>query len=339
MLLHAARRDASSPGGQVRSLRAADLGHPDRLMVQPGQLGICDAWIGMLRCRFRLLPIQEVRMLRVMNLAGAVLCGVMLLLASALPGLAQSAAPDKCLAFAEAPYKRLIQRASVRQAALQPFQVNLRYLGHSTFLLTSPKGVTMATDYNDYIPIQPAPTIATMNIAHETHYSLNPDPKIKHLLKGWNPTPGTAQIHDLTEQDVRVRNIPTNLRSFGDESSFMQYGNSVFVFEVSGLCIAHLGHLHHTLTVQQLAQIGQMDVVLVPVDGSWTLDMPGTMEVLKALKAPLVIPMHYFSEFTLGRFMEAAQKHFPVKRFQSAEMVIARDRLPAKTEVWVLPPG
>ncbi len=275
----------------------------------------------------------------VFNLIRVFLLSLATLIAFALPGLAQSAAPDKCLAFAEAPIKRFVYKAGIRAVALQPFEMHVRYLGHSTFLMTSPKGVTIATDYNDYITVQPAPTIATMNIAHHTHHSLNPDPKIKHLLKGWNPTPGKAQIHDLTEQDVRVRNIPTNLRSFGDESGFMKYGNSIFVFEISGLCVAHLGHLHHTLTVQQLGQIGQMDVVLVPVDGSFTLDVPGTIDVLKALKAPLVIPMHYFSEFTLGRFVEAAQKEFVVKRLQSPDLTIARDRMPAKTEVWVLPPG
>ena len=163
---------------------------------------------------------------------------------------AQSAAPDKCLAFAEAPSAPLLRHASVRLTALQPYQVNLKYLGHSTFLLESPKGITIATDYNDYIAIAPAPTVATMNLAHDTHHSMRPDPNIKHVLKGWNPTPGKAQIHDLTLKDVRIRNIPTNIRTFGDENAYFKYGNSIFVFEVSGLCIAHLGHLHHTLTVQ-----------------------------------------------------------------------------------------
>ena len=77
---------------------------------------------------------------------------------------------------------------------------------------------------------------------------------------------------------------------------------------------------------------------LVPVDGSYTLDVAGTMDVLKALKAPLVIPMHYFSEFTLAQFVEEAQKSFVVKRLSSAAITVARDQMPAKTEVWVLPP-
>jgi len=250
--------------------------------------------------------------------------------------LAQTTAPDKCLAFAqnETP---LLQRASVRFAKLKPYQVGLRYIGHSTFVLTSPKGVTIATDYNDYVTPRDVPMIATMNLAHDTHHSLAPNPQIKHVIKGWNATdPTKPAIVDKTVEDVRIRNIPTNIRTYGTDT--IRYGNSIFVFEVSGLCVAHLGHLHHTLTVQHLAQIGQMDVVLVPVDGSYTLDMPGTMEVLKALKAPLIIPMHYFSEFTLGRFMEVAKKQFDVERLSTSELTISRDQLPARQKVVVLAP-
>lgn len=246
-------------------------------------------------------------------------------------------APDKCLAFAhrETP---LFQRASVKAGQLKPYQVHLKYIGHSTFMLTSPKGVTVATDYNDYVKPAELPVIATMNLAHDTHHTLTPDPGIKHVIKGWNEKhDGAAKIVDLTEKDVRLRNVPTNIRTYSTDS--VRFGNSIFVFEVAGLCIAHLGHLHHTLTVQHLAQIGQMDVVLVPVDGSYTLDVPGMIEVLKALKAPLIVPMHYFSEFTLGRFLDAARKTFTVERSTSSEVILSRDQLPLKQKVVVLPPS
>jgi len=257
------------------------------------------------------------------------------------PALAQKTAPapDKCLAFSQFEQRQpLIQFASIGAGQLQPHQVHLRYIGHSTFLMTSPKGVTVATDYNDYVKPTQVPVIATMNLAHDTHHTLTPDPNIKHVIKGWNDQdPSQAQIVDLTEEDLRVRNIPTNIRTYSAET--IRYGNSIFVFEVAGLCIAHLGHLHHTLTVQHLAQIGQMDIVLVPVDGSYTLDVPGTMEVLKALKAPLIIPMHYFSEYTLSRFLDAARRTFDVERPSSSELILSRDQLPMKQKVIVLPPA
>ena len=101
---------------------------------------------------------------------------------------------------------------------------------------------------------------------------------------------------------MRVRNVPTNIRSWGGGTE--RHGNSIFIFEIANLCIAHLGHLHHTLNQQQLNEIGRIDVVMVPVDGNLTLDMEGMIEVLTALKAPLMIPMHYFSAYTLHRFLD-----------------------------------
>lgn len=261
--------------------------------------------------------------------------------ATAARAQAPQPAPDRCLALANYQSPSLIHKARLQLASLTAYQVRLTYHGHSTFTLESPKGVTVATDYNDYVKPTTAPVIATMNVAHDTHHTYAPDPAIRHVLRGWNSdADGKAAIHDLTEQDLRVRNVPTNIRSGGyGGNADGTYGNSIFVFEVAGFCIAHLGHLHHTLTTQQLAQIGQMDVVLVPVDGSYTLDMPGTLEVLKALKARTVIPMHYFSGYSLERFIEASKASYEIVRNASPTIVLSRDQMPATPRVLVLPAG
>jgi L-ascorbate metabolism protein UlaG (beta-lactamase superfamily) len=252
-----------------------------------------------------------------------------------LQPMAQAAAPDRCLALAQGPsQKPVIQRANFVPAQLSAAQVRITFLGHSTFLIESAKGVRIATDYNDYYRPPMVPEIVTMNRAHDTHYSNNPDAGIKHILRGWNPDGGPAQ-HDVSIQDVRVRNIPTNTRDY--QGGTFVYGNSVFVFEIAGLCIAHLGHLHHTLTVQQLAQLGQMDVVLVPVDGSYTMDLDGMVEVLKAIKAPLMIPMHYFSNYTLERFVARIRDSFEIEESTLPMVVVSRDTLPPKQKVLVLP--
>ncbi len=245
-----------------------------------------------------------------------------------------AAAPDRCLAFAEAPAVPRLHKAKFEPVQLKPAEVRLSFMGHSTFLIESAAGVRIATDYNDYFRPQMVPEIVTMNRAHDTHYSNNPDPGIKHILRGWNPDGGPAQ-HDVTLLDVRVRNIPTNTRDF--QGGTLVYGNSVFVFEIAGLCIAHLGHLHHTLTVQQLGQLGQMDVVLVPVDGSYTMDLDGMIEVLRAIKAPLMIPMHYFSSFTLERFIARVRDAFEIEQSTQQSIVVSRATLPPKQKVLVLP--
>ena len=246
-----------------------------------------------------------------------------------------SAAEDRCIAVADAPGLRYVQQARFRLADAKAGEIRISYVGHSTFLIESAKGVKIATDYNDYVRPAVLPDIATMNRAHSTHFTTSPDPAIRHVLRGWNPEGGPA-IHDVTYEDVRVRNVPTNIRSYAGGGTD-EFGNSIFIFEMGTLCIAHLGHLHHTLSQQQVARIGQMDVVLAPVDGSYTLDTPGMIEVLRDLKAPLIIPMHYFSSFTLSRFLDAAREHFEIKTSADPSITVSRSSLPARPQVLVLP--
>jgi L-ascorbate metabolism protein UlaG (beta-lactamase superfamily) len=226
--------------------------------------------------------------------------------------------------------------ASFDLAALAADEVRISYVGHSTFMIESPQGVKIATDYNDYVRPHDLPDIATMNHAHSTHYTDNPDPGIKYVLRGWGPSPEQPARHDLQFRDVRVRNVPTNIRRW--DGSTERHGNSIFIFEIASLCIAHLGHLHHTLTQQQLDEIGRVDVVMAPVDGSVTLDLNGMIEVLQALKAPLMLPMHYFSPYSLQRFLAAlGEKSWDVETSATPSIVVSKATLPAKPKVMVLP--
>jgi L-ascorbate metabolism protein UlaG (beta-lactamase superfamily) len=237
------------------------------------------------------------------------------------PGLVASRAP-------------FVEPVALRVAALERDQARISYIGHSTFLIESPQLVRIATDYNDYVRPAVLPDIATMNHAHSTHYSLSPDPGIKYVLHGWADDEKPARI-DVQYKDVRVRNVPTNIRTF--DGGTERHGNSIFIFEVANLCIAHLGHLHHTLTQQQLNEIGRVDIVLVPVDGSYTLDLDGMVEVLHALKAPLMIPMHYFSAYTLDRFLQRVGQEWDVEIAEIPSLVASKTSLPTKPKVLVLP--
>jgi len=227
-----------------------------------------------------------------------------------------------------------VEPAALRLAALERDQVRISYVGHSTFLIESPQLVRIATDYSDWVKPPVLPDIATMNHAHSSHYTLSPDPGIKYVLHGWREDEKPARI-DLQYKDVRVWNVPTNIRTF--DGGTERHGNSIFIFEVANLCIAHLGHLHHTLTQQQLNEIGRVDIVLVPVDGSYTLDLDGMVEVLHALKAPLMIPMHFFSAYTLDRFLQRVRQDWDVELALIPSMVVSKTDLPPKPKVLVLP--
>jgi len=222
---------------------------------------------------------------------------------------------------------------TIMKAALGGDRVRLTFVGHATFMIETPGGTTAVTDYNDYVRPPGTPDVATMNKAHSTHNSLNPDPKIKHLLRGWGED-GKAANWDVTEGDLHVRNIPTNIRDWAGGTEYD--GNSIFVFEAAGLCIAHLGHLHHRLTPEHLQQLRHVDVLLAPVDGSYTLGATGMIETMVTIRAPLTIPMHIFGPSTLERFLMLARDKFEVKHEGARYVEVSRATLPQKQTVLVL---
>ncbi|MBJ6127726.1 MBL fold metallo-hydrolase [Microvirga sp. BT325] len=201
-------------------------------------------------------------------------------------------------------------------------------------MIETPQGVRIATDYSDGTRPSVTPDMATMNKAYSTHFSYRPDPGITLVLRGWNPAGGPA-YHDLTAQDVRIRNVSTKIRSYGGATEYN--GSSIFVFETAQLCIAHLDHLHHTLSPEHLRKLGRVDALLVPVDGGYTLETFDMMEVLRAINAPLMIPMHFFGTSILNRFLASGREHFPVEFSDSAPVTLSRAALPRSPKILVLP--
>lgn len=247
---------------------------------------------------------------------------------AAAPSFAQEAQPEPC--------PRLIASGPslIRRVAVKTDELGLTFVGHATFVLETPQGVRVATDYNDYVKPRVELDVVTMNKAHDTHFTNRVDPSIPHVLRGWNPRGGPA-AHDLTVKDMRIRNVVTNIRDWGGGTEYD--ANSIFVFEASQLCVAHLGHLHHELTEEHLKQIGRIDIALAPVDGGFTLGQQGMINVLKTLQPSLIIPMHFFGPSTLNRFLAQAREHWPVEFANNPSLTLSRASLPASTKVLVLP--
>jgi L-ascorbate metabolism protein UlaG (beta-lactamase superfamily) len=222
--------------------------------------------------------------------------------------------------------------AAERAAIPADATVQLTFLGHSSFLIETKGGVSVVTDYNGSIRAPFTPDIVTMNNAHSTHYTHFVEPGVKHVLRGWNPEGGEAH-HDLRLEDLRVRNVPTSVHGrYGLQGN----SNAIFVFEVEDLCIAHLGHLHHLLERQHLGELGQIDIVLVPVDGVYTMSQEEMVEVVKSLGAPLVIPMHYFGSSTLASFVALIEDDYEIVMAENPTVALSRLTLPRR-RVLVLP--
>ena len=258
--------------------------------------------------------------------------------ATVLPPTARAQVePERCPRFIAGAEPRVIP-AAYDLAALTGGEVRLTFLGHASFLIESPLGVSIVTDYSDATRPPRTPTIATMNRAHISHYTFNPDPGIRYVLPGWGEDDAPV-TYDLTVDDVWLRNVTTNIRGgFGTSGTLQRDMNSIFVFEVSGLCIAHLGHLHHTLTPAHLDALGRIDVVLAPVDGGYTLNVDDMVTVLEQINAPLVIPMHYFGASTLSRFLSRlGEADYAVEMNPIPVVTLSRPTLPRVPTVLVLP--
>jgi L-ascorbate metabolism protein UlaG (beta-lactamase superfamily) len=255
-----------------------------------------------------------------------VACPLLLLLAFLLVG--HAAANGQCLPMVQAEPK--VIPAALPKAG----DVRLTYLGHSSFLIESAGGATAVTDYNGVHRAPFAPDIVTMNNAHSTHYSEVIEPGVKHVLKGWGE--GKSYVmHDVRFEDMHIRNVPTNVRDFGGTR---YNGNSIFVFELADLCIAHLGHLHHTLSDQHLGELGLIDVLLVPIDGVYTIPQALMVEVIRQIGASVIIPMHYFSSHGVERFVRLMQGRYEAVYSDTPTIVFSRLRMPYKKLV-VLPGG
>ena len=271
-----------------------------------------------------------------MRLNGLKTCAAILFLLSPVQALASS-----CYAFVEDLRRDGVgvQYASLDRVSTKPREVTITYVAHSTFRIETEEGITIATDYfgtagRDRDGNAIRPDVVTMNHAHTTHYTDRPDPEIPYVLRGWNHDGKGPADHRLKVRDVTIRNVTTDVRAWGQPE---KDGNSIFIFEVADLCIGHLGHLHHVLTPEHYADVGRLDIVMAPVDGTFTLDLPGMIEVLKTMKTRVILPMHAFGTYSLEQFLHGMKDEFAVELNPDASLTISFATLPAEPTVMLLP--
>jgi L-ascorbate metabolism protein UlaG (beta-lactamase superfamily) len=256
--------------------------------------------------------------------------------AAVAPAYAQSGRiPSHCISLAQGPD---VMVPATFGDPLEENTVRIRYLDHASYLIETRGGLTAVTDFTGFTGARDlVPDVVTMNNAHATHWTANPDPRIPHVLEGWSLSdPGGAR-HELDLGEMLVRNVATDTRS-RFEDGVNENGNSIFIFEVAGLCIGHLGHLHQELSDEQHAAIGRLDVVMVPVDGGYTMSTEAMARVVKRFRSSVVLPMHWFSGASLEVFLGDMAGEFAVVRLDQPDLEMSYDRLPAEPTIIVLQP-
>lgn len=169
----------------------------------------------------------------------------------------------------------------------------LTWYGQSAFLLTSSTGLKALLDpagpgTGYTIPRLDGIDVVTVSHEHSDHNDVGLASGSPLILRGL--ASGDWASIDQTLKGVRIRSVGV----YHDEAQGAQRGkNAVFIFELPGLRLAHLGDLGHLLSPEQLQAIGPVDAVLIPVGGTFTITGKTAVEVIDQLKPRLVVPMHY----------------------------------------------
>ena len=215
-------------------------------------------------------------------------------------------------------------------AATAEAGVQLEWLGHSSFLLTSPAGLRVLIDPSALYPPSSAPDVVTVSNLHGTHSAVEWVLGAPRVLWGILPDARWSRIM-LTIKDVSLFNVPSYASPIQLEESPVH--NSIFVFRAGGLCIVHLGNLRHVLIPKQLQQLGTPDVVMIPIDGQWTLSYTDVLRVITQLQPRLVIPMHIDFAAHAEFFVQSTAARYPTRRIKGHTLTLRRSDLPAGTEI------
>lgn len=214
--------------------------------------------------------------------------------------------------------------------------MKVKWLGHACFLLTSSTGLRVLTDPYasgsglDYGKIEEAADIVTVSHEHFDHNNVAAVSGSPQIVRG----AGTQEVRGINFKGIAC---------FHDTSGGRERGsNIIFCFTIDGIRICHLGDLGHELSQGQIKEIGDVDLLLIPTGGYFTIDAAMATRLWEQLKPKVTIPMHYktprcaFPISGVDEFLKGKER---VKQVGTSEVEIEAGKLPAAPEIWVLTPA
>ena len=214
--------------------------------------------------------------------------------------------------------------------------MKVKWLGHSCFLITSERGIRIITDPYavgggiNYSPVKESADIVVVSHGHGDHANVTAikgKPEIVRdsglRIAGGIQFKGTATYHDASQGKQRG-------------------SNTIFCFNVDGIEICHLGDLGHVLSPEQIAELGVVDILLIPVGGFYTIDGTEASQICDQLKPRIIIPMHYKTSkcaYPIAEVDDFLKGKTNVKRMRSSEAEFEHEKLPVISEIVLLQPA
>ena len=208
--------------------------------------------------------------------------------------------------------------------------MDITWLGHSCFRIKGKQTVIITDPFPPdlgYSLGKPTAHIVTVSHQHPSHSYVSGVGGEPRLVTG----PGEYEIGGV---------LIIGIAAFHDEERGKKRGkNTVYLMEVDGVSVCHLGDLGHVLTAEQVEEIGDVDVLLLPVGGVSTISAVVATEVIRQLEPQVVVPMHYKTPAT-NRELQPVDKFLKEMGIEHIDpqprLSITRSNLPANTQVFLL---
>jgi L-ascorbate metabolism protein UlaG (beta-lactamase superfamily) len=214
--------------------------------------------------------------------------------------------------------------------------VEVTWYGHAAFLITTGQGIKIITDpYKpgggiSYKPIPDEADIVTVSHDHTDHNYVEGLPGKPQVIKG----AGRLEVRGI---------VVEGFAAYHDASHGAQRGhNTIFIFDADGIRICHLGDLGHVLSDKEVQQIGQVDVLCIPVGGFFTIGPQEATTVTSQLRPHLIFPMHVKTEKCtlpiepVDTFLQGKKE---VRKLDASTFSFTKEELKAGLGIVVLQPA
>jgi len=216
--------------------------------------------------------------------------------------------------------------------------MKIRFLGHAAFLITAGGKKIVMDPYEPggfggaigYGPLAEPADFVTVSHGHADHNYAQ-------------MVPGNPQVISQPGREQRGGLLSRALTAYHDANRGAERGdNTVWVIEAEGLTVCHLGDLGHMLTAEDAVALGEVNVLLVPVGGTFTIDAKGATAVVNRLRPNIAVPMHYRTPKTklnlapIEGFLAGKSR---VRVVQGSDLEVSSDNLPDPTEIVALEPA
>lgn len=214
----------------------------------------------------------------------------------------------------------------------------ITYHGHSCFKLKGKRGTVVTDPFDNFVGFNlPAMSadIITVSHQHKDHNAIN---KVKGTEAHQTPfiidAPGEYEVGGISVFGDRL---------YHDNSKGAERGENIaFTILLDDLRICHLGDLGHLLTDDDIARIGMVDVLFVPVGGHFTIDPEQAVKVIRDIEPSIVVPMHYrlpeHDEKVFGDLKPLADfiKEYGADTQPEGKLIVEKERLPEEMELAIL---